>query len=153
MSEIRINASIDVAAPAEVVWSLLSDYPRDSEWRTGVLSMTAEPPGPVDVGTVTVEELRLGGQTYRNVGEVIAVDPGRALTWRTTDGADADGRRTVEPLPFGGCRVTLELRVRPTNAIEHLLRPVFARMLRRNLGHDLHRLAALAADTPTWVRA
>lgn len=148
MNEIRISETIDLPCRADVAWAIVADYPRDPEWRTGVLTMTAEPPGALRVGTVTVEELRLGGRTYRNVGEVTAVEHGRSLSWRTTDGAHAWGARTVEPLPDGGCRATLELNVRPGNAVERVLRPMFHRMLRRNLRRDLAQLAELTGSEP-----
>jgi hypothetical protein len=136
---IHISHSIDLPVAAHDVWNLIADYSRDPEWRTGVQSMTAEPPGLVDVGTVTVELLRFGGKTYRNVGEIVAVDVGRTIRWQTTDGADADGRRTITPHADGTCRLTLELNVRPAGT-ERLLTPVLTRLLARNLRRDLEHL-------------
>ncbi len=106
----------------------------DPEWRTGVLSMVATPHGAVEVGTRTVEQLRLAGKTWRNDGEVLAVDPGRSFRWRTTEGADAHG---------GRCVVRMELHVEPHGA-ERLMAPLLRRMLDRNLRGDLERLRALA---------
>lgn len=139
MKTIHIARSTNLPVTADVAWALIADYQRDPEWRTGVLSMTAEPAGPVGVGTITVEELRFGGKSYRNVGEIVAVEPGRTIEWRTIDGADANGRRSVTPSADGTCTVTLELDVRPTG-IERLLSPILARMLDRNVRHDLDRL-------------
>lgn len=142
MKTIHLTHTIDLPVRADRAWALIADYPRDPEWRTGVLSMTASPDGEARVGTVTVEELRFGGTTYRNVGEIVAVERGRSLRWRTTEGADADGSRAVEARADGTCRVTLELNVRPTG-LERVLSPVLAVMLARNLRQDLARLRAL----------
>jgi uncharacterized membrane protein len=138
----RVTHSIDLPVRAEEAWAVIADYPRDTEWRTGVRSMSAEPPGPVAVGTVTVEHLRFGGRTYRNVARVVGVEPGRSIDWCTTDGADARGRRAVAPLTDASCRVTLELDVRPAG-VERLLTPILARMLARNLRNDLTRLGQM----------
>ncbi|HZG89456.1 MAG TPA: hypothetical protein VEZ42_04515, partial [Pseudonocardia sp.] len=84
----------------------------DPDWRARVSTMDPSPPGPARPGQTTDERLRFAGKAYRNGGVVEAVGPGRTLTWRTTSGVDADGRRTVEELPGGRCRVRLETTVR-----------------------------------------
>jgi hypothetical protein len=124
------------------VWALIAAYERDPEWRTGVTSMTPDQPGPLAPGSTTVEVMRFGGRTYRNVGEILEVLPGRSVAWRTTAGAEASGRRSVEPGADGSCDVTLELTVRP-HGIERLLAPVLSRMLARNLDRDLANLERL----------
>jgi uncharacterized membrane protein len=145
---IDLTRSHAIDAPATAVWAVLSAYGRDPEWRTGVLLMEPSPPGPAEPGTTTHEEMRLGGRTYVNDGVVDEVDPGRRLTWHTTEGADASGARMVEPLADGSCRVTLTLRVRP-HGVEAFMAPVIRRMLERNLRRDLRALAALVAADAT----
>jgi uncharacterized protein YndB with AHSA1/START domain len=144
MPIIQLTASRELPLPASSVWELLARYDRDSEWRSGVVSMTPSPPGKALTGTRTVEEMRFGGRTYRNVGEVVEVVPGRSITWRTIEGADADGCRMVEALAIDRCRVTLELTVRPAG-VERLLSPLLGRMLRRNLHADLVQLEQLVS--------
>ena len=145
---IDLTRSLTIDAPATEVWALVSDYARDPEWRTGVLVMEPSPPGPAEPGTTTHEEMRLGGRTYVNEGLIDTVEPGRRLTWHTTDGADAEGARAVEPLTDSTCQVTLSLRVRP-HGVETLMAPVIRRMLDRNLRRDLQALAALVAADAT----
>lgn len=139
---IDLTRSLDLAAPAPAVWEVLADYGRDAEWRTGVLAMEPDAPGPAREGTTTHETLRLGGRTYVNDGIVDAVEPGHRLTWHTVSGADASGSRRVVARADGGSRVTLTLTVRPHGA-EVLLAPLVRRMLDRNLRRDLAALAAL----------
>lgn len=147
MSTITITETIDVDRPADDAWRVVADYARDTEWRTGVVAMTPTPAGLVRRGTTTAEELRLAGRSHHTTGVVTAVDPGRTFSWRTTDGADASGRRTVTPLGDGRCRVELHLAVRLHGA-ERLLRPLFARMLRRNLRTDAGSLRCLVEQAP-----
>lgn len=143
---IEIQHEAVVHAPAEVVRAIVHDYRRDPEWRQGVVTMDPQPPGPVVAGQTTAEVLRLAGRTYRNGGEVTAVE-GDRFTWRTTSGVDADGARTVGALDGGRCRVVLELRLRPQGLVERLAVP----MVRKGLAADLQRLAALALREPVDV--
>lgn len=142
MRAIEITDTVTLSCSAEQAWAVVADYSFDVRWRSGVLSMTAEPSGPVVPGAVTVERMRLAGKVWENVGEVRGVESGRRFTWRTVAGADAEGARGVAPAGPDRCVVTLELRVRPRGA-ERLLAPVLGRMLRRNLGRDLERLGEL----------
>jgi uncharacterized membrane protein len=89
-----------------------------------------------------VEELRLAGKTWRNEGEVLEVEPGRRLRWRTVEGADAHGLRAVEALGADRSLARLELVVQPHGA-EVLMVPMLRRMLDRNLRGDLVRLREL----------
>lgn len=145
MKTITLIEHVDLPASAQAVWDVIADYRRDVQWRTGVTCMVPTPADQVRVGTTTVEELRLGGKTWRNAGRVIAVTPGHHFSWRTTDGAVAHGSRTVEILGPERSRVRLELNVTPHGA-ERLMAPVLARMLRRNLRRDLAQLRALLAE-------
>jgi len=144
---IRLRARTEVDAPAERVWGLLGDYGHDPAWRAGVATMAPSPPGPAEPGQTTDEHLRFAGRSYRNGGRVESVGPGRALSWATTSGVRAAGRRAVEELPGGRCRVALETDVRP-EGVDRLLAPVLGRVLRRRMVADLARLRALAERGP-----
>jgi len=141
--EIAICSEVEIHRPAAVVWELIADYSADPAWRRGVSSMQPTPAGMVQVGTSTVEMIRLAGSTYRNLGEVIEVQPGREFSWRTTGGADANGSRSVLPTGPSSCVTRLELRVRP-HGPQRVIAPVLALLLRRNLRGDGLRLRALA---------
>lgn len=142
MPTIHCTAEIDISAPAREAWAILSDYTRDVEWRSGVLSMTPDRPGEAEVGTVTDEHLRLAGRTWHNLGVVTSVQPGHRLTWRTTAGARAHGARSVTALDDRRCRVLLELTAVPTGMMV-VFAPVLRRMLRRGLRADVLRLRDL----------
>lgn len=146
-STFTITRDLLLDIPPSRAWELVADYRLDTQWRQGVERMEPFPAGLVEVGTTTSEDMRFGGRTYHNDGEVVAVDPGRRFEWRTTSGADACGSRTVEPVGHERCRVVLELTVTPSGA-ERLMAPVLRRMLGRQLAGDLRRLAALATRHP-----
>ena len=132
----------------------VADYDRDPQWRGGVATMAPDPPGLVQPGTTTSEDLRFGGRRYRNDGEVLEVTssgPRRSFRWRTVSGADAHGAREVVDHGDGTCSVTLELHVRP-HGVERLLAPVLGRMLGRQLREDVARLADLVLSVPEESR-
>ena len=142
MSTVILIHDTDIDAPAAMAWRVVADYARDVEWRQGVLHMVPTPTGLVRVGTTTAEEMKLAGKTYRNDGEVIAVEPGSRFEWRTTAGAVAHGSRHVMPIDPRRCRVRLELHVTPTG-LNPLFAPMLKRMLDTGLAGDVGRLREL----------
>jgi uncharacterized protein YndB with AHSA1/START domain len=140
--QITMTSEIHIARPAEEVWAVLADYDRDTEWRGGVTTMRAEPPGPAATGTRTVEVMRFAGRTLHNDGLVTDTGPGLRFTWRTTSGVAAEGLREVTATGDGGCRVRVEQRVRPTGFDRVVAGPV-QWILQRRLDADVRRLAAL----------
>lgn len=140
---IDFGTSIDIDRPAQDVWALLADYGRDPQWRAGVLSMTASPPGPAAAGTTTAEVMRFAGRTLRNDAEIVSVGPGYELAWRTTSGIDANGVRVVEPRDPRRCRVRLATRVRP-HGFDLVVAPLARLLLQRRITGDGRRLRSLA---------
>ena len=145
---LTLTASRTLDVPAHVAWALLADYSRDPDWRRGVLEMTSQPSGLATAGAVTSEVLRVAGRTYRNLGLVEQVLPGRRLEWRTTSGAVAHGSREVRVLAAERCRVDLELHVEP-EGVNRLLAPLLRRVLAKGLVEDLRHLDdLLTAEIP-----
>jgi uncharacterized membrane protein len=144
MSAIVISDRVHVDADQATVWDILTTYSNDVAWRTGVTSMVSNPPGRVVIGTRTTETIRVAGRTYRNVAKITSVAPLTRLTWRTIEGVQAHGARSVEPTSSGS-RVTLELTVEPTG-LNRLFAPYLRRLLRRNMRVDLQRLCDLVDE-------
>jgi len=146
--QIEIEVSVDVDVPAARAWQVVANYRYDAAWRVGVESMTQEPPvgalgnGTVVDGTRTVEHYRILGTRSLNVARIFDVDPGRAFSWRTVSGTDAEGTRTVVPLDADHCRVVLRTVSRP-HGVENLVRPLVGPALRRSLATSTVRLADL----------
>lgn len=138
-STLTFTHAIEIDAPAALAWSVVADYARDVEWRSGVTRMEPTPTGLVQVGTTTSEEMKVAGKVYRNDGEVVSVDPGARFDWRTTAGASASGHRQVTPIGEGRCQVQLGLNVTPTG-VNRLLAPVLGKVLDKGLAGDLRQL-------------
>lgn len=139
----ELAAQTSVNRPAVDVWALLADYGNDPRWRTGVVAMDSRPRGIAKPGTLTEERIRFAARTWCNDGEVVAVEAGSRLVWRTTSGIDAQGSRTVTPAGAGRCVVRLETRLRP-RGVERVIVLLLGWLLRRNMARDLARLRRLA---------
>ena len=99
--------SIEIAAPVDVVWSVLSDGARWPEWTPTVSSVKPLKPGPLAVGSmVLIRQPKFPPAIW----EVVELEPGRSFTWVTrSPGVSVVARHWVEPLG-SGTKATLSLR-------------------------------------------
>lgn len=133
------HLTMDLAAPPEAVWRVISDYRRDPEWREGV-RMTCEPAGELREGTTTREALRMLGAWHHTVARIREVEAPRSFRFVSDDGR-VDGARAVEPRA-GGSHLTVALRV-GVPALLAPLAPLLGWLFRRRVGRDLARLRRL----------
>jgi uncharacterized membrane protein len=76
----KFSTSIDIGAPAERVWAVMSDIERWHEWTPSVVSIKRLDTGPFDVGSrAIVRQPRFPPALWR----VVAIEPGR-FTWVST---------------------------------------------------------------------
>lgn len=141
MRSVSFEVSQCVAASPAAVWSVLGNYERDHEWREGV-EMRQEPPGMAVAGATTFERLKLWGSDMRVVARLEEVEPGRRLTFRTSESdVPVYGERKVEPHAQGS-KITVRIEMSPSGIWSLLRRPLSA-MFRRRFVSDLARLANL----------
>ena len=76
------SVSVDVAAPAEVVWALVSDLTRMGEWspETTKVEWTKGSTGP-SVGATFRGYNKLGPRRWFTDGTIVVADPPRELAW------------------------------------------------------------------------
>jgi uncharacterized protein YndB with AHSA1/START domain len=109
--------------PADEVWRQLTDWDRAAGW-LGVDSIRAD--GPTEVGTT----LRFVTRDKERTSEIAAVEPGRSITLRSTQGGvTADYRYTVEPAGDAS-RVSLAADVR-ASGVWALAGPLIRMAIRR----------------------
>lgn len=112
-----IHSEADIAAPRELVWSILTDLPRYPEWNpfTVRVRTTFEVGAPVELRVRMMGGLfrYWPGGWYQNQVEYLrAYEPGRKVCWG--DDAMMGGRVTavrcqwIEDLPGGGTRYVNE---------------------------------------------
>jgi len=103
---VDFQTTIDISAPAEVVWSVIADVERWPEWTPSVTSIRRMSQAPLAVGQrALVRQPRLPPAVWT----VTTIDPGRSFTWKS--GAPSMrvlAHHGVEPAGTGS-RATLSL--------------------------------------------
>jgi uncharacterized protein YndB with AHSA1/START domain len=109
MSDMPVEVSMDIDAPPEVLYQLVSDLPRMGEWSpecTGVRWKRGSS-GPV-VGAKFKGHNRRGIRRWSADGLVVAADPNREVAWDMSvlGLKGSHWSYLIEPRAQGGCRVT-----------------------------------------------
>ena len=102
----RLEQGIDIAAPPDRVWDVLTDVERWHEWTRSITSVERPDSGPLRLGSrARVIQPRLSPALF----EVTRFEPGRSFTWESrSNGIAAVASHEVEPVPAGS-RVRLAL--------------------------------------------
>lgn len=102
----QFSISIDIAAPPERVWQVMSDVERWPEWTASVTSVRRLDRGPLAVGSrALIRQPKFPPALWK----VTAIEPGRSFTWvSAAPGLRVEGHHAVE-LADGGSRATLSL--------------------------------------------
>jgi len=98
--------SVDVDAPPDVVWAVMSDGERWHEWTASVTSVRRLDKGPLRIGSrALIRQPRFPPAVWK----VTALEPGRSFTWRSGMPLMwVYGQHSIEPVG-SGTRATLRL--------------------------------------------
>lgn len=116
----EITRAVDIDAPADVVWAVMSDVEQWHTWTASITSVELQGEGPTGVGrSAVVRQPRLPKVTWT----VTEWEPGHTFTWESSSpGAHAAGVHTVEPTGDGTSRATLTIcQEGPVGALVGLL--------------------------------
>lgn len=153
MGTIRITSGTDVAAPADRVWDLVTDFARNPEWQGGMRSCTWLTEPPVAVGSRYQQEAGFLGRTITTTFEVVALDrPGMVEAGEDFGAGTIGIASVVSTFPLritrmvvatpAGCRVTADVAGEPDGVLG-LLSPVVRPLVQRSVDRDYARLRAL----------
>ena len=119
--------SISIQAPADRVWSVMSDVVRWREWTASVTSIERLDDGPLQVGSrARVRQPKLATLVYT----VTRLDPGRSFAWRAeSTGLTIVGDHRIEPGP--GDAVTVTLSIYQSGVLAPLVARLAAGLTRR----------------------
>jgi len=103
----RFDHSIEIAAPASRVWSVMTDVEAMPTWSPSMTSVVLETPGPLAVGsTARIVQPKLS-TTRWTVTDLVQ---GESFTWRSKGlGTTSTGAHRIEPASVG--RVTVHLSI------------------------------------------
>lgn len=134
MTEV-FTAEIVIDRPVDAVWARLTDWDTAARWMPGVDALRAHGP------TATGATLTFTTRGRERTGRIVALDPGRGITLRSTQGGvTADYAYTCAP-HGAGTRVRLVADCRMTGPVR-LLGPVIRSAIRRADGRQLDAFAA-----------
>lgn len=134
------RAATVIGLPADVVWTRLVDWDAAARWMSGVDALRVE--GPTATGTRLVFTTR-GKERF---GHIAALEPGRSITLRSTQGGvTADYEYECAP-QAKGTRVSLVADCRVTGPLR-LLGPLIRYAIRRADGCQLDAFAATFVST------
>jgi uncharacterized protein YndB with AHSA1/START domain len=141
-----ISASVQIAAPPEAVWAVVSDLTRMPEWSPELRWITTLGRPPVRVGSLLLGVNRRGLAVWPTTSRVVRLDPGRAVAWKTRE-SGATWTYELEP-EDGGTRLTGSRGLPEFTLATRLMAPLIGGVA----GHD-DELAAGVATTLDRIRA
>jgi uncharacterized membrane protein len=136
----RLAATVDIRAPAQVVFELLSAPERMPEWNGSVVRAQRLGEGPVQLGSRALVEGKLLGQQLESETEVVAFEPPRRFATHAVRGPRVDTSFLLESAPFG---TSLRLEVSGDVPGGRLGGMLAERVLRKEFETSLERLKAV----------
>lgn len=141
----RVGADVQISAPAERIWEVVTDPERMLSFMSGVTRWEVEGDRPTGIGARYRVLFRAGAAEIGGLIEVVEWDPPCELAWTSVMGIDQRGRWRLRERPGG--RTSVELRMAYGVAgsgiwgwlAERLAAPTVTGHLRRSL-HQLKRL-------------
>ncbi len=134
-----IKESITIRKPASEVFAFACNFQNDPSWRSGVVEMQLDPPGPCRLGTRTREVLHFFGQKMITEGEVTEYEPNRHVSFRTIKGP-LPVRNYREVIAEGeATRFTYQIEAEP-QGLYRVFAPLMERSFRKQLIGDLQKL-------------
>jgi hypothetical protein len=143
---IAISESAQVDVPAAHLWGVVEDYALDVRWRSGIVQMTPNPPGPPAVGSKIHEVTRSAGRTYVTDTIIESVGPGYEYRFSGSgDSGGVNGGRSVVPITDGSAKFTYDVEL-GLSGVLRLAKPLVRTIMRRTLRRDLAALKTLIEE-------
>ena len=136
-----VESTIDINRTPHDVFAFVSDYERDPLWRSEVVEMTYQTPGPTRIGRRVLEKSKVFGQPLETLSEVSEYEPDARVVSESISGpTPVISYRTVAP-DGQGTKFTYRLDVDISKAwFFRLSRPLLFPIYQKNLDSYLVRL-------------
>ena len=105
----RVNGDIEVAAPIDLVWSIVTDPERVLSFMSGVTRWEVAGSEPTGLGARYQTLLRVGAAEVGGLIEVVEWVPPSEFAWTSVTGVDQRGRWRLRERPHDRTRVELRL--------------------------------------------
>jgi carbon monoxide dehydrogenase subunit G len=142
---VKVEHSVQIAAPAERVYDVVMDPARLEEWVTIHHHLEEAPNGPLRKGSTLTQCLRLAGKKFRVRWTVVENDPGKRVVW---EGRGPVGSRAHIEYGFaaenGGTDFSYVNRYElPGGPLGRFAGRTVARVTQKELERSLQRLKSL----------
>lgn len=139
----QLSAAQVIRRPAEDVFAFVSDATNNPRWQRGMRSCRWTSPPPIGVGSTYRQEAAFLGRRIVTDFEVVAHEPGRSVTIRSTSGPfPITVRRSVSPIDASSSRVEAAITGEPGRFFR-IAGPLLQRLAQRSVTADYRRLRAL----------
>jgi uncharacterized membrane protein len=141
----RVNGDIEVAAPIDLVWSIVTDPERVLSFMSGVTRWEVAGPEPTGLGARYHTLLRVGAAEVGGLIEIVEWLPSSECAWNSITGVDQRGRWRLRERPHNRTKVELRLAYGVAGAgltgwvAERVAAPTVSGHVRRTL-HQLKRM-------------
>ena len=147
--ESRLQATIEIARPASVVFDWITDPLRVQSWVGWLVEIQSLTPGDPAVGSREVwvmEDRNNNNQRMEIASEIISLEKDRSLSarLRAPGGFEGTVSYALEPLGSGHTRLQYVGDYKYEHWLAKLLEPIIARSAQQKLEEDLARLKQLA---------
>ena len=151
----RVAASMQVQAPAELVWSIVSDPERQLDFMSGVTRWEVDGDIATGLGARYRMLLRIGSAEIGGLVELVEFAAPRDLAWTSVTGIDQRGRWRLRSERGGRTRVELRLAygVAGSGPWGWLAERVAAPIVRGHARRSLEALRRLVAQEQRRARA
>jgi len=105
----RVSAQVNIAAPCERVWAIVSDPRQALSFMSGVTRWEVVSDQPTGIGARYRMLLRVGSAEVGGLIEIVEWVPDRELAWTSVTGIDQRGRFRLRDAGEGRTRVELRL--------------------------------------------
>lgn len=105
----RVNGDIEVAAPIDLVWSIVTDPERVLSFMSGVTRWEVAGPEPTGLGARYQSLLRVGAAEVGGLIEIVEWLPPSECAWNSITGIDQRGRWRLRDRPDNRTKVELRL--------------------------------------------
>jgi acyl-CoA synthetase (AMP-forming)/AMP-acid ligase II/carbon monoxide dehydrogenase subunit G len=140
---VRVEESIEIHAPCEDVWELVSDPSTYPGFMSGITRFDPENEGEPGVGARYSMRMHVGSAQVGGRIEVVEWDAPREMAWTNVTGIDQRGRWRLRDQGNGSTLVTLRLAYSaPGTFLSTVADVVSARLVKSNLRESLERLKA-----------
>jgi uncharacterized membrane protein len=140
---VTASTAVEISAPPERVWEVMTDVERWPSWTASVTSVTRLDDGPLRVGArARIRQPRLSETTWT----VTELRPGESFTWvATSPGVRITAEHQVRPAPSGA---VVTLSVTQEGLLARLMSPFLAGLTDRYLAMEAAGLKA-RSEEPT----